>query len=79
MTIIGDRFAAPYIRRDGAELAALLPPEIELVTVTHGGSTYSAYLWINGERVGESHQSLTVRGAIEKAAYAYGQREAIGA
>ena len=74
MDLTGDRFAAPYLRRDRDELVALVPPEIERVTVTHGGGTFSAFLWINGERVAESHGSLTVRGALLKAAYAYGQR-----
>lgn len=76
MDMVGDRFAAPYLRRDRAELEALLPPELERVTVTHGGSTFSAYLWINEERVAESHGSLTVDGALRKAVAVYGMREA---
>ena len=74
MDMVGDRFAAPYLRRDRAALEALLPPEIERVTVTHGGSTYSAYVWINGERVAESHGSFTVDGALRKAVAVYGMR-----
>jgi hypothetical protein len=76
MDIVGDRVAAPYIRRDRDALEAIAPAGVGRVTVTHGGSTFSAYLWIDGERVAESHGSLTVLAAVQKAADVYGRRDA---
>jgi hypothetical protein len=74
VNITGDLVAAPYIRRDWDAIEAVLPSEVEKVTVTHGGHTFSAYFWIKGERVAESHNNLTVLGAVQKAAYDYRQR-----
>jgi hypothetical protein len=74
MAIVGDMVASPYIRRDREVLEAIVPAEVGRVTVTHGGSTFSAYLWIDGERVAESHGSRTVLAAVRKAADAYGRR-----
>ena len=69
--IIGDRIAAPYIRRDHDAIAALLPIEIDKVTVCHGGRAFSVYFWIEDEIVVSSHGSRTVVAGVEKALYRY--------
>jgi len=74
VNIVGDRLARPYLDpRTVERIAALVPPEVESVTVLArtGVGDWSVRLYIGEELVAASHFSREVIAGVEKAVHAY--------
>jgi hypothetical protein len=74
--IVGDRLATPYVKEARARVEALLPDEIDRVTVLArtGVGDWSVRLFIGSELVGASHFNRTIVPGVERSLQVYRQR-----
>jgi hypothetical protein len=74
--IIGDRLATPYVKEARARVEALLPPEIDRVTVLArtGVGDFSVRLFVGSELVGASHFNRSVVPGVERALQVYREK-----